>query len=199
MKPTLKHIYPKDVRAMSLLAKAGAISKETFHKLDISNNRINSYEKMGFVKEVHIPTMHGPGCKSYYELQPKGKEFCERECNIKHFISNGGATTHNAKVSEYLVEHLNKGELDTVMSERELSSFIEDRLQEYYDRNDERYEQLLDGLKTHSLSMPDIIYKTQEGTFVAIEVITNSYGQDEIDCKLETCHLLDVEVTLVHT
>lgn len=158
----LSHIYPKDRRAMSILAKTGACSRETFHKMEISDNRILSYKQAGFIKEVNIPDKHGSGCKSYFELTEKtGKNFCRQECGIQKFISNGNATIHNAAVSFYLAENLNKRELETVMSERELKPFIEDRLQEYYDRNDERYDQLMDGLKNHTLSMTDVIYKTE--------------------------------------
>ena len=48
----LSHIYPKDIRAMSLLAKSGAISKDTLNKMNISNNRIKSYRQAGLIKEV---------------------------------------------------------------------------------------------------------------------------------------------------
>ena len=38
----LSHVYPKDKRAFSLLAKSGAMSKDTLHKLEITDNRIKS-------------------------------------------------------------------------------------------------------------------------------------------------------------
>lgn len=199
-KKGLSHIYPKDRRAMSILAKSGACSRDTFHKMEISDNRILSYKQASFIKEVSIPDKHGPGCKTYFELTEKaGKNFCHQECGIQKFISNGNATVHNAAVSAYLAENLNKKELETVMSERELKPFLEDRLQEYHDRNDERYDQLMEGIKNHTLSMPDVVYKTEQGTYLAIEITTDSYGQAEIDAKIETCELLGLEVTFVHT
>lgn len=196
----LSHIYPKDKRCFSLLAKSGAMSRSTLHKLEITDNRIKSYKQAGLIKEVSVPDKHGDGIKTFYELtDKKGKDFCRQECNIKHFISNGNASVHNSKVSEYLADNLSKKELDSVMSERELQPFIEFRLQEYYDRNDERYEQLMDALKNNQLSMPDVIYKTELGTYEAIEVTTDNYGNEEIESKTMTCELLSVEVTFVHT
>ena len=200
-KGCLSHIYPKDKRAFSLLAKSGAISRETFHKLEISDNRIKSYRQAGLIKEVSVPDKHGNGAKTFYELtDKKGKDFCRQECGIKHFISNGNAIVHNAKVSEHLANNLTKRELDSVMSERELHPFIESRLQEYLDKQEhDHYQELLDAIKNNQLSMPDIIYKTEQGIFEGIEVITDSYGNVEINSKIMTCELLSVEVTFVHT
>lgn len=197
----LSHIYPKDRRAFSLLAKSGAMSKETLHKLEISDNRIKSYRQSGLIKEVSVPDRHGNGIKTFYELtDKKGKDFCRQECSIKHFISNGNASVHNSKVSEYLADNLSKKELDSVMSERELQPFIESRLQEYLDRQEhDHYQELIDALKNNQLSMPDIIYKTEQNTFEAIEITTDNYGNEEIEAKTMTCELLSVEVTFVHT
>lgn len=197
----LSHIYPKDKRAFSLLAKSGAMSRETLHKLEISDNRIKSYRQSGLIKEVSVPDRHGNGSKTFYELtDKKGKDFCRQQCNIKHFISNGNVSVHNSKVSEYLAGNLTKKELDSVISERELQPFIESRLQEYLDKQEhDHYEELMDALKNNQLSMPDIIYKTELGTYEAIEITTDNYGNEEIEAKAMTCELLSVEVTFVHT
>lgn len=197
----LSHIYPKDRRCFSLLAKSGAMSRDTLHRLEITDNRIKSYKQVGLIKEVSVPDKHGNGYKTFYELtDKKGKDFCRQECGIKQFISNGNASVHNARVSEYLIDHLSKKELDSVISEREMQPFIESRLQEYLDKQEhDHYEELIDALQNNQLSMPDIIYKTEQETFEAIEITTDNYGNAEIDSKIMTCELLSIEVTFVHT
>lgn len=197
----LSHIYPKDKRAFSLLAKSGAMSRDTLHKLEITDNRIKSYKQAGLLKEVSVPDRHGNGIRTFYELtDKKGKDFCRQECGTRQFISNGNASIHNAKVSEYLADNLSKKELDSVISERELKPFIESRLQEYLDRQEhDRYQELVDALKSNQLSMPDIIYKTEQGAYEAVEIITDNYGQEELQAKELTCELLSVEVTFVPT
>lgn len=200
-KKGLTHIYPKDIRCLSTLAKSGAMSRDTFHKLEITDNRIKSYREAGLIREITVPDKYGAGHKTYYELTEKqGKTFCRKECGIKHFISNGHAATHNAKVSEYLASNLTKNELASCMSERELHPFIESRLQEYLDKHEQdHYQELVDALRNNQLSMPDIIYKTEQGTYEAIEVVTDSYGNAEIESKTMTCELLSIEITYVHT
>lgn len=197
----LSHIYPKDRRCFSLLAKSGAMSRDTLHRLEITDNRIKSYKQVGLIKEVSVPDKHGNGYKTFYELtDKKGKDFCRQECGIKQFISNGNASVHNARVSEYLIDHLSKKELDSVISEREMQPFIESRLQEYLDKQEhDHYEELIDALQNNQLSMPDIIYKTEQETFEAIEITTDNYGNAEIDSKIMTCELLSIEVTFVNT
>lgn len=197
----LSHIYPKDKRAFSLFSKSGAMSRDTLHKLEITDNRINSYKQAGLIREISVPDRHGNGIKTFYELtDKKGKDFCRQECGIKHFISNGNASVHNSKVSEYLADNLSKRELDSVISERELQPFIESRLQEYLDKQEyDHYQELVDALKNNTLSMPDIIYRTDQGTYEAIEITTDNYGNTEIESKAMTCELLSVEVTFVHT
>ena len=200
-KTSLSHIYPKDRRALSILARAGSMSKDAFHKLEITDNRIKSYKQAGLIREISVSNKHGNGIKTFYELtDKKGKNFCRQECGIKHFISNGHATLHNAKVSEYLVSNLSKRELDSVICERELKPFIESRLQEYLDKQEhDHYQELVDALKSSQLSMPDIIYQTAQGTFEAIEITTDNYSQEEINGKAATCELLSIEITFVHT
>ncbi len=200
-KGSLSHIYPKDRRCFSLLAKSGAMSRDTLHKLEITDNRIKSYKQAGLIKEVSVPDRHGNGIRTFYELtDKKGKDFCRQECGTRQFISNGNASIHNAKVSEYLADNLSKKELESCLSERELKPFIEGRLQEYLDRQEhDRYQELVDALKSNQLSMPDIIYKTEQGVYEAVEITTDNYGNTEIESKTMTCGLLSVEVTFVHT
>lgn len=196
----LNHVYPKDIRCMSILAKSGAMDRDTFHKIEITDNRIKSYLHAGLIKETSVVDKNGNGIRTYFELGNKGKDFCRQECHTKHFISNANASSHNAKVSEYLVNNLSKKELDSCLSERELLPFIEDRLQEYLDKQEQdHYQELVAALQNNQLSMPDIIYKNELGTWEAIEITTDSYGNEEIELKTMTCELLSVEVTFVHT
>lgn len=196
----LKHIYPKDRRAMGVLAKSGACSRDTFNKLDISNNRVKSYQQANLIKEVYVPDKHGTDGSTYYELTQKGEIFCKQECQIDKFISNGHAASHNAKVAECL-SSLSKKEIDSAISERDIrEEFLSERLQEMINQNErDEYEELLEAIQNQSLSMPDIIYKSEAGTYEAIEVITDAYGKDEIQSKIETCEKMGISIEIVHT
>lgn len=46
-----------------------------------------------------------------------------------------------------------------------------------------RANELEDMLRNHEISMPDAAYTTEGGDEVAFEVITNNYGEAEIQAK----------------
>lgn len=139
-----------------------------------------------------------PVWKTYEELSDYVEK--EEETRAETFYFKCQCLFPQCKVSEYLVNNLSKKELDTCLSERELQPFIEDRLQEYLDKQEhDHYQELVDALQNNQLSMPDVIYKTELGTWEAIEITTDSYGNEEIESKTMTCELLSIEVTFVHT
>ena len=137
------------------------------------------------------------GHQNFYELTSKGKDFAKSECDIKHFISNNNASVHNSAVSKFMVDHLSRAELESVRSERELSVFLESRLNEYYNNERDQYEELLQTMQEHKLSMPDFIYTTSAGETIAVEIVTSSYSQEDIDLKIETASLLKIQIEIV--
>lgn len=204
----LKKIYPKDIRCMSVLARSGAMTPETFNKMEISNNRIKSYVSAGIIKKTFVPSRSGTGGKNYYVLTDKrGKEFVKNECNIKHLISNADATVHNAKVAE-TVSCLSRAEQESCLSERELKGFIEDKLEEYHNNPNhwDDYIALKEAIENRNMSLPDIIYKKYDSagayTYEALEITTNNYSKQDLEMKTTTLKLLGIEkghITFVHT
>lgn len=80
-KKSLSHIYPKDRRALSILARAGSMSKDAFHKLEITDNRIKSYKQARLIREISVSNKHGNGIKTHLSQSnsSKAKIFpCER-------------------------------------------------------------------------------------------------------------------------
>ncbi len=196
----LKHIYPKDRRVLGVLARAGASDIDSFKRMDITNNRIKSYVDAGLIHSVFVPDKHGTSGNTYYELTSKGQAFCQNECGIQRFISNGHAISHNAKVAE-TISKLSKQEIDSCLSEREIrEEYLSDRLMELYQQDRDEYQELLDAIQNNTLSMPDIIYKNEStGLMEAIEVVTDAYGKEEIQAKLDTADKMGIEITIVHT
>ena len=96
-----------------------------------------------------------------------------------------------------MVDNLSRIELETVRSERELSDFLETRLNEYYNYDRDQYEELLEAMQNHKLSMPDFIYTSTEGELIAVEIVTSSYSQEDIDMKLETAAHLQIQIEIV--
>lgn len=176
------------------------MSAETFNRMEISNNRIKNYKDAGLIKKTILPDRCGTKTKEFYILTDKrGKDFCKNECNVKNFISNGHADYHNSKVAEYISKNLSKQEMETCLSERELSGFIQDRLDEFYSNDYIKYSALKDALENHTISMPDIVYIRQDGVIQAIEITTNNYKETDIKLKEQTAKLLNIQIKIIHT
>lgn len=72
---------------MSILAKSGAMDRDTFHKIEITDNRIKSYLHAGLIKETSVVDKNGNGIRTYFELGNKGKDFCRQECHTNSSMS----------------------------------------------------------------------------------------------------------------
>ncbi len=193
---------PKDQRCFSILAKTGSMSAETFNKMEISKNRIKSYQEANLIKKTFVPSRCGTGGENFYILTKRGKDFCKNECgkySVKNFISNGNSTYHNSKVAQFVADNLTKKEMETCLSERELGNFVQDRLDEYYATDRMAYYDLKNAIDSHNISLPDIVYVRQDGTVRAVEIITNNYKQEHIESKIQTAELLKIEISVVHT
>lgn len=147
---------------------------------------------------MSYPEKYGSGVRTGYTLSRKGIEFCRKECGVDHCISNGEAHNHNENVSRWVTEHLTKDEINTLLSERELSDYIEDRLNEYREEGDyDRYDALLEKMQNGSLSMPDVVWVSKENQLMCAEITTDSYGQEIIEAKAETALELEMQIIFV--
>ena len=44
--------------------------------------------------------------------------------------------------------------------------------------------------------MPDAVYTRSDGVSVAVEVVTNNYGQEELEAKEQAAEALEAEIEL---
>lgn len=76
---------------------------------------------------------------------------------------------------------LTREQRETMRCENEIRDDFKERMQTYLDNRDyERYDQLYTAMQTHTVSMPDLCIGENE----FYEVITSSYSQEIIECKV---------------
>lgn len=194
----LSHIFPKDVQALSVLAHSGSISRESLHKLGITDNRIRSFQK-SIIKKVEYPEKYGEGSRECFVLTKTGMNFIKAECHIDKAVSNGESYHHNENCSRWIAENLNKQEIATLLNERQIRDIIEDHLAQYREQGDyERYNELYERLEQGQLSCPDIAYiSSSTGQMVCIEITTSSYRESDIEAKEICADELGVEIHFV--
>jgi hypothetical protein len=118
-----------------------------------------------------------------YRISEQGKlwvrEHIDSLADRKFYSSTG--VEHDIQLMNKILS-LSAEERSTMRTESEIRDQFRDRLQELLDsREYERYEQLYNALQDHSISMPDLQY----GIDSYYEVVTSSYGEMEIQAKIE--------------
>lgn len=102
----------------------------------------------------------------------------------KFYTSTG--TEHDLKIMDKILT-LSKEERLTMRCEAEIRDSFKAMLNQLLeDRNCDRYNKLYTALQEHTISMPDLAYGEKE----YYETITNSYGQAEIQAKIEAVALI---------
>ena len=194
MAQMIKHWYPKDERFFRVLACAGNIRRETANRIDISDNRLRNYIRDGYIRETSFPSgkyeqRESNRCYTYTE---KGKAMARDRYGILR-VQNSNAQEHNCKVAECICG-LQKSEIDTIRTEWEIRDMWESRLEELRESERDHWEERIEqGL----LSAVDVAYTTASGEMAGIEVITNSYGEAEIQQKEACGELMGMEIRYV--
>lgn len=194
-----KHIttlYPRDVKALSALARCGYVDREQLGEF-LRNKRIEGYCKDGLVERS---VYSRPGSREHdrevYRLTAAGRSLCRRELSMSNLYSPQNPAHDLALAGRYF--SLSEAERETWRTESQSRDALEEHIHQLRDQGEEaRAEQLWEGLRSGSLSMPDAVYTTSEGVTVAFEVITNNYGQAELEAKEEAAEALGASVEFV--
>lgn len=187
-------IYPRDVRALTALGNCGHITKEQLYDAGLRDKRISAYEKDGLVQRV---TYSRPGPRSgdrvCYKLTPAGRTFCEHHLSMSRPYVAQSAHHDLALAERYF--SLSETERATWRTETQCRADLERHLVELRDRGaEEQSRALWDKLEEGRISMPDATYTTDSGISIAYEVVTNNYGEAEIQAKEEAAEALGAEI-----
>lgn len=195
MAQKIKHWYKKDERFFKTLAYAGNIKSSDANKINISDSRINNFRKDGYIKEISYPSTSHQQIESNrcWILTDKGKTLLKEKYLVNR-VQSSHAAIHNCKVAEELC-NLSKDEFNTVVPEWDRDLWNE-KLNEMSEGDRNRWEE---EINQGRLSGIDIIYTTSSGTVTGVEIVTPSYGPEEIQAKEETAELLQIEVQYIST
>lgn len=90
--------------------------------------------------------------------------------------------------------YLNEGQRESWKTETELRQEFEEKLQEIKIIDYDRYEEINKMLEEKLISTPDGDYMYKEiGVETYFEVITNSYGQEEIQAKERFVEIMNIK------
>lgn len=193
-KQHITNLYPRDIRALSALARCGYVTTDQLKENGLRDKRIRSYCKDGLVERVTHSRPGSPEAdRECYRLTQAGRDLCREELSISR-LYNAQNPAHDLCLSARY-HALTPEERDTWKTESECRDIFADHLRQLRDQGEEeRAQELWEKLDEGRISMPDAIYTRSDGVTVAYEVITNNYGEAEIAAKEETAEALGVTI-----
>jgi hypothetical protein len=196
----LTHLYPKDETFFKIVSIAGNISKEDANRIDISASRLKNMEKEKLIEKVTYPSRYNgkPDSNVCYGLTKKGKEFVSSKYGIDRCQSSHAAE-HNCKVAN-IICGLDKKELESLQSEWQTRNLMLELIENMRNEGDySQYDYYMDLWDKGAISAVDIVYTSSStNSIVAIEVVTNSYKDSDIEAKEVCSELLETQIEYVH-
>lgn len=189
-KPKIKNLYNRDRLALTSISKCGHV-RESELKNFIADKRINNYVKDNLVTREVFNKNNGEQLVAY-KLTKEGKKLLEREWGVKNHY-NAQSINHDLGISNKYFS-LSEDKRETWKTETELRQELEGKLQEIKTIDYERYQEINRMLEEKLISTPDGAYIDKEtGIETYFEVITNSYGQIEIEAKERFIEIMDIK------
>lgn len=188
-KPKIKNLYNRDRLALTSISKCGHV-REYELKNFIADKRINNYVKDNLVTREVFNKNNGEQLVAY-KLTKEGKKLLEREWGVKNHY-NAQSINHDLGISNKYFS-LTEEQRETWRTETELRQELEEKLQEMKISNYARYEEINKMLEEKLISTPDCSYEIETGIEEIFEVITNSYSELDIQCKLNFIEIMNIK------
>lgn len=187
-------LYPRDTRALGALARCGYVTEDQLKQAGLRDKRISSYEKDGLVeRSIYSQPGSREEDQPVYRLTAVGRDLCRRELCMTHLYSAQNPGHDLAIADRYF--SLTPDERSTWKTEAECRDIFAEHIRQLRDQGEEeRAEELWNKLQDGLLSMPDAIYQPQGGPEICFEVVTNGYGQEEIQAKEDTAQALGLDI-----
>ncbi len=180
---TLNH---KDIDFLNALRCSGVCTKNQARHF-ISANRLKNFVLDKTVEKCSHVSQNGKRIE-VYRLSAKGKDWIRERVTAladrKFYHSTG--VEHDLKLMDKIIS-LSREERETMRCEAEIRDEFKERLQELLENREyDRYDQLYNAMQEHTISMPDLCY----GVDCYYEVVTDTYGQAEIEAKIEAVSMI---------
>lgn len=195
----IKQLQGPDHRALKMLAHCGNVATADLLVTGVTLTRIKSYKRDGLISEVlYSRKRQQPVPNCAWGVTSAGRKFIERNLRIK-VASSKNAVRHNLAVAHEYANLISSMDGVTIFSEIETRDIIEQRLEDLKNTDIINYLPWYDAYAQKKMSMPDITCITMDdSSHHCIEVVTKTYGQQQIEEKRLTATFLDADLTFVY-
>lgn len=171
----------KDIQFLNALRCSGVCSKEQALNF-ISGNRLRNFVLDRTIQKCSYIDDKG-NRQSIYRISDDGRRWIAQNvptlADRKYYTSTG--TEHDLRLMNKIISLTPEQRL-TMRCEAEIRDEFKEHLDKLLeDKFYDRHEELYNAMASHTISMPDLAYGVNE----YYEVITSSYGETEIQAKIE--------------
>lgn len=187
-KQYIKNFYNRDRLALTSISRCGHCTTDHL-KTFIADKRITNYVRDKLVTKEVLNKNNGEQIEGY-KLTAKGREFIEKEWGIKNnYIAQ--SVNHDVGIANKYFS-LTQEERESWKTESELKLEFHERVDELRATDYLRYEEVNKMREDKLISVVDSSY-VQGGAEIYFEVITNSYGQSEIQAKERFIQFMNIK------
>ncbi|MDI6220631.1 hypothetical protein KLJ98_15290 [Clostridioides difficile] len=189
-KKYIKNFFYRDEKALLSVSRCGHISHDNLKEY-VAEKRILNYERDGLITKEAFSKNNGEQLVGY-KLTAEGRKFVEREYKFKeHQIAQ--SLNHDLGIANIYFS-LTQEERDTWKTETQIRQDFEERLEEIRLNDYERYEEINKLIEERQISIVDCSYVDRETQIENYnEIITNSYGQAEIEAKEKFIEIMNIK------
>lgn len=178
-KQYIPQFFQRDKLAFTALSRTGIVRHEDLKQYcNLVDSRIKNYVRDGYAKQVMYK--EGSEVKVAYSLTNKGRELAEQQWNLRnHYHAQPKSPYHDLQLSAKYFS-LSDQERGLVRTDTEARNLMLEKLREI-ERTDKELAKLYnDMLEQERIRVPDMLYTNEKGVVVAYEVVTDSYGREEM-------------------
>jgi hypothetical protein len=161
------------------LSKTGIVRLEALKEhCKVTDGRIKNYVREGYAEKILYKD--GKEIKEAYALTKKGRELAEKQWALRdHYHAQTKSPYHGLTLSDKYFS-LSEQIRDTWRTETKVREQFLVKLREVEREDKERANLYYKMMEDRLISMPDGVYTSETGVEIAYEVVTDSYGRQEI-------------------
>ena len=200
-----------DLKCYEAFRCCNTLNKDMLNQMGMSDKRVKNHIKDKLIEQKDLFNKKTGESTSVYVPTKSGRDFMAKKMNVsaKNWYRSNSERHDIAVAKMYMKlkdEHkascLTEGNVRDMMKThikglrnegQSLLKVGDIRGKELYDRANELDRRLEE---EHSISPPDLVYTNSMGQMETIEIVSDAYGNDMIQAKIDFCIELGIEVQL---
>lgn len=178
----IQKLTTKDRNLLIALKNVGYLTQQHVRsEIGLSAKRLLNFQRDNYIEKCAFYNKETKEAEHIYRLTNRGKTLCETQLGIRNFYKSVSAR-HDLVVADTYFSY-SVGEREDWHTEADMRHIVHQHIERVENEGDVvRADELRAMLKDGRMSVPDAgIVKGEQ--FIAIEVITSSYGTAELAAK----------------